>query len=292
MSSLTDDHWQSDPCRALNHSFSVLTNASQTFRPRLERQLAPLADPAWTSDKGTHHHYRIEDRGAPSPDRYAVYDNEVPVTTSPSRFVAAGTIHWLANQGAVTSADPGTVQLHAGAVQLGGVTFALPAPMDAGKSTTVAALVAGGFGYLTDEIVELTAKGDIERSYPKALSLDRSSVDLLGGISEPFPEAAREPQWHIPANWLGKTPELTLPTRVAAIVFPVYSPRSPAQLQPLTPGECTVLLAESTFRFPQRSAHSLPLLSDLAERAPAFRLLIDDLDEGVAVVSALVDDLT
>lgn len=292
MSGLADDDWQSELCRALNHTFSVHTNAAQTFRPRLERQLAPLVDQAWSKDEGTHHHYLIEDRGQPSSDRYAVYDNEVLVTKSPSRFVAAGTIHWLANQGAVTSADPGTVQLHAGAVQLGGVTLALPAPMDAGKSTTVAALVARGFGYLTDEIVELTTEGGIERSYPKALSLDRSSVELLGGIAEPFPGAAREPQWHIPASWLAESPDLALPTEVAGIVFPVYSPLSPAHLQPLTPGEAAVLLAESTFRFPERSAHSLPLLSDLAERAPAFRLLIDDLDEGVAMVSALIDDLT
>jgi hypothetical protein len=53
-----------------------------------------------------------------------------------------------------------------------------------------------------------------------------------------------------------------------------------------------VLLAESTFRFPERSARSMPVLSDLAERVPAFRLLIDDLDEGVTAVTALADDLT
>ncbi len=288
-SPVTDEPWQSGPYRALQHTFEVRTNSRSTFQPRLEQQLAPLLCP---DTARAEHVYVLEDRGVPLAARYAVLDNDILVTTSPSRFVAAGTIHWLANQGAVTSADPGTVQLHAGGVQRGRVTLALPAPMDSGKSTTVAALVRHGYSYLTDEIVELGPDGDIRRSYPKALSLDRSSVDLLGGIAEPFPGADREPQWHVPASWLGPAAEPVLPARVDAIVFPVYAPGSEAQLLPMSPAEAVVLLAESTFRFPERSARSMPVLSDLAERVPAFRLLIDDLDEGVTAVTALADDLT
>ncbi|MCZ3386142.1 MAG: hypothetical protein LH630_04060 [Actinomycetia bacterium] len=287
------DSWKSGPYCALNHTFVVRTNASDTFQPRLERQLAPLLCPAsMGAERVEAHHYRLEDRREPGANRYAVFDNDVLVTTSPSRFVAAGTIHWLANQGAVTSCDPASVQLHAGAVQLAEATLVLPAPMDSGKSTTVAAMVRRGFTYLTDEIVELTARGEIHRSYPKALSLDRSSIDLLGGIPEPFAGAAREPQWHVPAGWLGPAPEPRLPTTVAALIFPVYTPQTASELVPMTPGEAAVSLAESTFRFPERSARSMPVLTNLAEQAPAFRLFIDDLDEGVSALASLVDELT
>lgn len=284
-----EGHWRGGPYRALNHTFELCTNARDTFQPRLERQLAPLRCTELTTAE---HVYRIEDRAEPLSGRYAVFDNDTLVTTSPSRFVAAGTIHWLANQGAVTSADTGVVQLHAGGVQRGGATLALPAPMDSGKSTTIAGLIRRGYGYLTDEIVELMPGGQIQRSYPKALSLDRSSVDLLGGMPEPFSGAAREPQWHVPASWLGAPAELTLPTTLAAIIFPIYTPGSPARVLPMSPGEAVVLLMESTFRFPDRSAACLPVLTDLAEQVPAFRLLIDDLDEGVTAVTTLADDLT
>ena len=50
----------------------------------------------------------------------------------------------------------------------------------------------------------------------------------------------------------------------------------------LTPGEAAVALCESTFKFRERAALALPLLTELAELVPARRLTIGDLTQAVS----------
>lgn len=77
-------------------------------------------------------------------------------------------------------ADSAPMVLHAGAVVFDEIVVLLCGRSGAGKSTTVAALVAAGGGYLTDEAVRLAADGSVTGWLPRPLQLDARSHDLLG----------------------------------------------------------------------------------------------------------------
>ena len=170
------------------------------------------------------------------PGRYVVYDNGSKVGASASRFVTAGRIHWLINQGAILTAAPGVVQLHAGGVQRDGLTVVLPAPMDAGKSTTVAGLLRAGYSYMSDEVMEVGPHRSISSTFPKALALDRESVQLLGAIAAPFDGAAAEPQWHVTAEGLSAGPAPAIPCLADLFVFPQYREGGDTQMRNPHPG--------------------------------------------------------
>ena len=75
---------------------------------------------------------------------------------------------------------PDQLVLHAGAVSLGGFGLLLPGPSGAGKSTLTAALVSGGFAYLSDEAAAIDPASLEIEPYPKPLSLHGGSLALLG----------------------------------------------------------------------------------------------------------------
>ena len=274
--------WIGGPYRALGHTFQVRTESAADFQPRLANSLEPLLDPSVAHPS---HTYDVIDQGQPISGRYVVYDNGSKVGASASRYVTAGRIHWLTNQGAILTAAPSVVQLHAGGVQRSGLTVVLPAPMDAGKSTTVAGLLRAGYSYLSDEVVEVGPLRAITTTFPKALALDRSSVQLLGSLDAPFEGATAEPQWHVTAGGLSAGPAPHIPCHADLFIFPQYREGADTHIQSLTPGEATVALCESTFKFRERAAVALPLLTELAELVPARRLIIGDLTRAVALAT-------
>src|SRR4051812_39647054 len=84
---------------------------------------------------------------------------------------------------------PRAIFVHAGAVAHGGKTIVLPGLSFAGKTTLVAALVAAGATYFSDEFAVLDEEGRVH-PYPKALSVRNSdqiqvehSVESLGGTA-------------------------------------------------------------------------------------------------------------
>jgi hypothetical protein len=74
------------------------------------------------------------------------------------------------------------MEIHAAALASGGRCVLLPGAPGSGKSTLAAALVAGGFGYLSDEAALLEGSRFEVRPVPLALTVKPGSIALL----EPF----------------------------------------------------------------------------------------------------------
>jgi hypothetical protein len=97
----------------------------------------------------------------------------------------AGVLAWLqwdVNRRAVTAADADLV-LHAGCVARDGLAVLVSGTSGCGKSTLVAALLAQGCQYVTDDAVPVDLGAGRIRAYPRPMALDDHSLDLLPEIA-------------------------------------------------------------------------------------------------------------
>jgi hypothetical protein len=279
--------WRLGPYRAVGYRFVVVGEAADVVRARIEHGLAPLLDTTQRShdDLPT---YLVDDQGSTVSFRYRVRIGRRVLVKTDSTATAAENVFWHVNL-AVVKADRGEhLILHAAGVQHRGVTVALPAPMESGKTTTAAGLLRAGFGYLTDEALVLDRTTWQVTPYPKSLALARRSLDAVGDVELPsYDNAERDWQWHVPWWDLGAAgvPGLARPDLV---VFPAYAANTSTEVTPLAPGEAMLALAGSTFEFTKRPRRNLELLAALVEQVPAHRLSIGNLGEAVALVSELV----
>ena len=213
------------------------------------------------------------------------------LTVTPSSVTAAGYIQWHVNQEAVRSDRGRHLILHAAAVQRGGITVVLPAPMDSGKSTTTAGLLKDGYSYATDEAVALDRRSFRIDSYPKALALDRSAVHLIGSVQPPSSHSEpEEHQWHVP--WWGIGAAGTFDQAVPDLfVLPRYQEHAVTKIELMSPGEAAFQLASSTFEFSMRPQENLEAAAHLAATTPVYKLAIGDLGDAVAAINSVVDEL-
>ena len=281
--------WRLGPYRAVGHRFVVVGQGAPVVRDRLVHALEPLSDASPGDDEPIT--YEVTDGGAGVSSRYRVTADGRPLVRTDSTATAAGHVVWHVNL-ALVKADRGEhLILHAGGVQRRGVTVLLPAPMESGKTTTTAGLLRAGFGYLTDEALVLDRETWQVTPYPKALSLDKRSVDVVGDVAvPPYPHADGDSQWQVPWWSLGG-PGVPARARPDLVVFPAYRAGATTELRAVSPGESLVLLATSTFEFTRRPRRNLDVLAALAEALPAYQLTVGDLSAAVGLVADLVDDL-
>ena len=182
--------------------------------------------------------------------------------------------------------------LHAAAVHNGQHALVFPALGGAGKTTLTAALLAAGFGYLSDDVAPLDAETLEVWPVPLPLRIKPGSVALL---RTRYPELATLPAYG-PAR---QAVRLLPPPRfdpeaairrypVAGLVFPDYRPGAAATVQPISPLAALqrLLAAEALLRRPLVPAHIRRLLAWL-EVTPAWRLEYDDLAAAVRIIQEL-----
>jgi hypothetical protein len=182
--------------------------------------------------------------------------------------------------------------LHAAAIHHGQRALVLPALGGAGKTTLTAALLAAGFGYLSDDVAPLDAETLEVWPLPLPLRIKPGSVALL---RTRYPELDCLPAYG-PA---GQAVRLLPPPRfdpvaagrrypVAGLVFPDYRPGAAATVQPLPPLEALqrLITTEALLRRPLIPEHIERLLAWL-EATPAWRLKYDDLATAVRAIREL-----
>jgi hypothetical protein len=272
---------QTSRFRALAHDFTVYSESVE-FGRYLEHVLVDLAAPGEAATS-----YFVVDRGKRSrKGRWAVYFGDERLSLTSRISNAIGMLLWHVNQETVRRTNPDMVLLHAAAAELHGVGVVLPAPMDSGKTTTVAGLLRAGFRYLTDEAVAIHPQTGWVSPFAKPLSIDRGSWPVLPDL-EPPTVLAYTNQWHVPAGAIrpGALGNQVLPR---LIVSPQFRAGAATTLEPVSRGRMLVELGESTFHFHEHAIRNFTALAELARRCDCYRLVIGDLDEAVALVTGLV----
>jgi hypothetical protein len=170
------------------------------------------------------------------------------------------------------------LSIHAGAVAMNGAGLVLPAEMEAGKSTTTAALLEQGFDYLSDEAAPLDPITGNVYPFPKRIWLHQDAlrffpglIDRLGdreGLNGDLVERFRER--HIRPEDLGAT--ISGPTPVRWLVFLARDREGPPRLEPLPKAEAIARLAHNCFNLFRYQDRGVVLLSRVVEGAETLTL--------------------
>ncbi len=168
------------------------------------------------------------------------------------------------------------VVLHAGAVRTpGGRVVVVSGPMNTGKSTLVAALLARGCDYLGDESIGIDASSLHAWAYPKPLTLDPTSQALVGldPVGAPLtPGEHRRPEQirrEVSALW-GDVGGVDL------VLHTAYRPQSPASAVRLSAQQAIELLLGNTLNLVRSGNEGLATLCRVAESVPVVSITHGD----------------
>lgn len=268
---------------ALGHDFAVETD-DPAFGRWLEGVLAPLHAPGTPRSRYVHstggHGHTLRHLAGDSDD--------VVARGGPASML--GHLLWHINRTAVTSADHQVV-VHAAAAVHEGTGVLFPAPMEAGKTTLVAALVRAGFGYLTDEAVAIDPTTLAMQPYPRPLTLDPGSWDVLADVCPEPPEdvaAYSTRQRQVPPTAV-RPDAVAAPTPARLVIVPRYQAGAAATVADVTRSQMLRLLAEQTFGMPDRARQALPVLAAVVRGASCHRLVFGHLDVACRQVTGLVE---
>lgn len=270
----------SPPYRALGHTFQVRTDDTDVT-DYLEAVFAEFR-----TDEAPETTYSLMDRRPRHKAAYALYADDERIGLCNTRSRVLSTLLWHINQQVVRRTDERFIQWHASAAVRDGVCVAMPAPMESGKTTTVAGLLRRGYQYLTDETVAVDATTLLVEPFPKALSIDRGSWSVLPDL-EPRLRLVDD-QWQVPPAQLGPA-VVAHPVRPRLIVAPQFRRGSETRLEPQTRAQALLLVAQSTFRFTENPRHNLEVAARVLAGCDCYRLVIGDLDQAVRLIDGLVD---
>jgi len=196
----------------------------------------------------------------------------------PTRSECVAAIVTVVNEYASRSSTIAVV--HAGGVRTpDGQIWLLPGVMNAGKSTLVAALVQAGCDYLGDESIGVRAESLHAVGYPKPLSLDDSSCEVLG---RPPSDGVPTPVTDIRAD----TKRLT-DTRqpITRVILPRFVHGADIHVEDLTPAAVLRELLGNTSNLALVGSSGLQTICDVAATVPASRVTHAD---AVALASHLI----
>ena len=197
---------------------------------------------------------------------------------------------WRVNREAIHRSRSRFVLLHASAAVRDGRAVAFPAAMESGKTTLVAGLVRSGFEYLTDEAVAIDPDTLLVHPFPKALSIDPGSWQVLADLRPELDEAAQpfaETQWHVPVGDI-RSGATAGPAPIEHFVFPRYDPTRPTELTAMPRSEAFLAAAENAFNLRDDGRRGFHALAESIRRAECHRLSVRDLDDACDLVAGLV----
>lgn len=277
------------PFRALGHRFDVVTS---------DRDLAGYLDDLFAAMAGDEPpgepvaHYRVVRRaGDPAAWVVARDGHEVVRTTEGSNALAM--LLWDVNR-SVVERTGGLLLLHAAAAERDGWGVVLPGAMEAGKTTIVAGLVRAGLRYLTDEVTAIDPERLWVHPYPKALSVDPGSWEVLADLEPAVPDGARPflpDQWQVvPAS---VRPGAVAPgARPRLVVLPRYEPGAALRLTALSRADALVAVSGCAFRFSDDPVGVLQALAGVLGACDTYELVHSDLRAAVGAVTGLLDRLS
>jgi len=178
------------------------------------------------------------------------------------------------------------VAIHAGAVSHGGRGIVLPAPMNAGKTTLVGALICAGFDYLSDEAALVETGGTLV-PFPKPLTFEPGSYDLLPELRALIEQGPSLRRRHVVADEL-RAGSTGTSCEIGWVVTLSRRAGAGSTLEPLRRGEALAALAKNSFNLHRLGARGLDSLGRAVRGASALRLEVGDLQQAVQAIRGLV----
>jgi hypothetical protein len=274
--------WTSGRFAAFGHDFGVRTMdpALGAYAARALGSLAVAGEPTWW--------YSLLDRGEGREARHTLYSGGYPEIAAPAPRITLARLLWHVNRAAVASC-PDRALVHAAAAERGGRAVLLPAPMNAGKTTLVAALVRAGLRYLTDEAVAVEPAPLTLRGLAKPLTIDPGARPLLADLEpavEPAARAYAGERWHVDVRTI-RPDAVATSAAPALVVVPRHVPGAATALTPLSRSQALVALCENSFNLDRAGTAGLAALADVVRASSCYRLVVGDL----ATATDLVLDL-
>jgi hypothetical protein len=175
--------------------------------------------------------------------------------------------------------------VHAGAVLRDGRCVLLPAGSGNGKSTLTAALVAAGYGYLSDDFAILTQPPIHVRAVPLGIGLKEGAWPVLAGR---FPAISELPL-HVRADGkrirylLLRQATVSDPVSVAALIFPQYRRAGGVACHSIRPAHALLRLATAGYDM-RLSAGTVRSLVEWVGGIPSYELVYDSLEGAIAAI--------
>ena len=233
---------------------SVALRAPVPLLAQLETLLADL-EPGTEPSR----HMIIEEE----PDgRLRLLDEGSVVRSGIEPALAAATIVWRLN--AIAAETTRHLVIHAGCVADEGAVI-LPGQSGAGKSTLVAACIAAGMAYLSDEYAIIDMHDGVVVPYPKPLGLRAEHVVASSDLRAGSVGAA------LPAG---------------GIVFPRYEAGSQTTVTRLDPAWTLLALTAHATNLAALGGSALAWMAGLAVAYPARQITYSNADDAVGVVRA------
>jgi hypothetical protein len=271
--------YTSAPFRCLDLDVAVQTS-DPAFADAVDVVFAACAP--GRSDAAVHYTVTFEATSG----RFVLECDGEPVTTTEWACVALDYLVWDVNRRVVETSDQ-RLLLHAAAAARDDVAVVIPAVSGGGKSTLVAALVAAGFEYLSDEIVAIGARPATIAGYHKAIALKEGSWRLVdAGVPPPAiaPFMAMT-RYVTPAMLESAVPDH--PVRPGLVVIPARDV-SPGPAVEVHRAEALTALAEQSFNFEAFGPTRLEVLADLVRQSRCYRVPTVNLDDAVEAISNLL----
>jgi hypothetical protein len=275
-------------CRGVGYDFDVVSEIPD-LASRVASACRDLAVPDGSGAGRAPVTYRFT--VAEVPGRVDLWADDEPVSRGVEGWHAIGMLLWHVNQRVAAVASHTHTVVHAAAAAVNGRAILLPAPMESGKTTTVAGLILDGFDYLTDEAAAIHPDDLHVEPYPKSLSVDRGSWEVLASLA-PFDAAGMPEQWAIPVSSI-PAPAGGVAQRapVEWIVFPHYERGAETRLEPISRADAVLQLTKSTFHFVDAPERHLRSAAEAARGATTcLRLTMGSLREAVNLIHGLVTD--
>ncbi len=197
---------------------------------------------------------------------------------------------WFVNQGALHHGGD-LLLFHAAAVCYADDGVLIPAPSGSGKSTLAAALVDSdaGCSYLSDEIGALDPASMRLVAYPKALSLDAASLDLLGLRPRLPAEIAHVSPTRGPLGAGAiRRGAVAASCSPRLVLFPERARTRTSEIRPLRRSEVMQRLVANSFNLVERPEVLFEACAELCRQVDGYHLAVGDPSSACSLVRGLV----
>lgn len=225
------------------------------------------------------HVLRVVQSPIGGPIAFSLLEGDILVRDGMQRSETEAMLLWQLNQIALRTAN--TAVLHAGCVARHGRGVVMSAPMEAGKSTLVTALILSGFDYLSDEFAAIDLSDGHLHPHPAPVALDPGSFPLFPRLEPKTPTD--------PARWLLRAGDvrpgsLSGPVPPGLVILPDFQPDSQCRLQRIGRRETLAALVDQTLNLRTLGGIVFASLGRLVRSVPAYRLVFDDLEDACMTI--------